>query len=111
NRIKIKFYKVEFYNQKLNVQLPCDLDNTIFLAMSYFGFDSLTMDDKISRIKRESNALVIEDNTHRFLSDINFSNSVDYVITSLRKWFPILSGGYAVKINSSFVYNLKLRDS
>ncbi|MDK6864082.1 hypothetical protein [Nosocomiicoccus ampullae] len=111
NGLKIKFYKVEFYNQKLNVHLPYNLDNTIFLAMSYFGFDSLTMDDKISRIKKNSNAIVIEDNTHRFLSDINFSNSADYVITSLRKWFPILSGGYAVKNNSSFVYNLKLRDS
>lgn len=111
NNIKVYFYEIKFYNQKLEVQLPRNLNNAIFLAMNYFGFDSLTMDDEILTIKKEFDAIVIEDNTHRFLSDISFSNAADYVVTSLRKWFPILSGGYAVKINSSFVYNAPLKNS
>src|SRR5699024_4051027 len=44
----------------------------------------------------------IKDITHRLLCEKKFCEKADYNIASLRKWFPIPSGGLAVKQNGIF---------
>lgn len=64
------------------------------------------MDDYIKRFK-DKGKIVIEDITHSILSEKRYSENSDYLIGSLRKWFPINSGGIAVSLNSKFEIELK----
>src|SRR5699024_5381606 len=49
---------------------------------------------------KEKGTIILEDNTHRILNDSSYSSHADYTIASLRKWFPIATGGYLTKANS-----------
>ena len=46
--------------------------------------------------------IIIEDITHSIFSTKRYSEKSDYLIASLRKWMPILSGGLAINMNSNF---------
>lgn len=101
--IKVDFYSVD-YTTKLeyNIDLNCECD--IFFAMSYFGFSSTNMDSYIANFKQRG-IIVIEDITHRLLCNEAFCKEADYLVASLRKWFPLISGGLAVCLNDKFGIN------
>ncbi len=64
------------------------------------------MDEYIKKFK-EKGKIVIEDITHSVLSQKSHSEFSDYLVGSLRKWFPISSGAIAVAMKSNFELNLK----
>lgn len=100
NNIQIEFYDV--YNEgKLDFNINVHQDCDIFFAMNYFGFTDGRMDVYIDKFK-EKNIIVIEDSTHSLLSDFPYNKNSDYVIASIRKWLPIISGGLASKIQGEF---------
>ncbi|PCD09420.1 hypothetical protein CMV16_03170 [Peribacillus simplex] len=100
NGIHVEFYDV--YNEgKLDFNINVNQDCDVFFAMNYFGFTDGRMDDFIDRFK-EKNIIVIEDSTHSLLSDFPCNKNSDYVIASIRKWLPIISGGLASKIQGEF---------
>lgn len=98
--IEVEYYDV-YYNDGLKYNINIDEDIDIFLAMNYFGYSSTNMEDYIKKFK-EKGKIVIEDITHSILSTQKYSEYSDYLIGSLRKWFPIASGGIAVNMNSKF---------
>ena len=101
--IKIDFYNVYFDNTlKYDIDLEHECD--IFFAMNYFGYTSTNMESYIKEFKKK-NVIVIEDITHSLLSDKIFSKYSDYLVCSLRKWFPIICGGLVAKINGNFNIN------
>ena len=73
--------------------------------MSYFGYSLSNMDSYIE-IFAKKNIIVIEDITHRLLCNNNHSKYSTYLIGSLRKWFPIISGGIAINLKDRFINNL-----
>ena len=104
--LQIKFYNVAYRNGNLlydiNLQQNCDL----FFAMNYFGFTNYNMDFYIEYYKKKG-SIVIEDGTHSFLSQRKYSTYSDFVIVSLRKWFPIISGGLLIGNNEKYLANLR----
>lgn len=103
--IEIILYEVDLMNTlriNINPEQQCD----VFFAMNYFGFSQGRMDNYIEIFKKR-NIIVIEDATHSLLSNTAFNNQSDYIIASLRKWFPIISGGLAVKSVGEFNINHK----
>lgn len=107
NNIKIKFYEVYYDGYRLNYNIDLNQQCDIFFAINYFGFTQGRMDEYINFFKKR-NVIVIEDSTHSLLSNKSFNSKSDYVVCSLRKWFPILSGGLAVKIKGEF--NIKQKE-
>ncbi len=99
--IEVEFYSVSFNNGNfvydINDNVKCD----IFFAMNYFGFSCCSMDSYIERYK-ERNVCVIEDSTHSLLSRRKYNDKSDFVIASLRKWFPIISGGIVINQSNEF---------
>lgn len=99
--IEVLFYDVTFEEGSLRYKIDFECNTDVFFAMSYFGFEQTNMDSIINFFK-DKNVTVIEDITHRLLSEKNHSRKADYIIASLRKWVPIPSGGLAVKQNGHF---------
>lgn len=99
NGYTVEFYNVDVLNNVYDINI--DFDCSIFFAMSYFGFSISNMDKYINILSKKG-IVIIEDITHRFLCDINHSNKADYLICSLRKWFPIISGGIAINMKNVF---------
>lgn len=64
------------------------------------------MDEYIKKFK-EKGKIVIEDITHSVLSQKSHSEYSDYLVGSLRKWFPISSGAIAACMNSNFELDLR----
>ena len=56
------------------------------------------MEEYIKRFK-EKGKIIIEDITHSILSEKRYSEYSDYLVGSLRKWFPISTGGIVVNRN------------
>ena len=101
--INIEFYNVYFDNT-LKYDIDTDYDCDIFFAMNYFGYSSTNMEKYIEQFKSRG-IIVIEDFTQSLLSKKAFYNKSDYVICSLRKWFPIATGGIVSKLHSNFNIN------
>lgn len=99
--IDISFYDVTFDSGGIKYVIDYSKDVDIFFANSYFGFQCTIMDMAIGEFKNR-NVTVLEDITHRLLCKQNYCKRADYVICSLRKWFPIPSGGLAVKVKGYF---------
>lgn len=87
--IEITYYEV-YYDKGLKYNINLDEDIDIFFAMNYFGYSSTNMDVYIKKFK-EKGKIVIEDITHSILSSKKYSEYSDYLVGSLRKWFPIAS--------------------
>lgn len=102
--IQIVYYDV-YYNEGLKYNINLDEECDIFFAMNYFGYSESNMEKYIKYFK-EKDIIIIEDITHSILSQKKFSNYSDYLIASLRKWFPISSGGLAVCVNKNFEIEL-----
>ncbi len=103
--IEVVYYDVYFDNGlKYNINLNQECD--IFFAINYFGYSCMNMEDYIKQFKKKGK-IVIEDITHSIFSNKKYSEYSDYLFASLRKWFPIASGGIAVNMNSNFLLNLE----
>ncbi len=71
-------------------------DCTVLLRCGYFGYaDSWTWDTPEDF--RSRGGVVIEDVTHSLLSDLPAHPGSDYLVASLRKWGPLLCGGFCRK--------------
>lgn len=99
--LKIVFYNINFENGKFTYQIPKVGPHSIILIMSYFGLNTMEAHRTIEQL-HDSGAIIIEDSTHSLLRERAISNNCDYAIASLRKWFPIPTGGWAGKKNGSF---------
>lgn len=99
--IEIYFYDVIANGSGIEYRIDYEKDIDVFLAISYFGFSSSAMDSIIKNFK-DKNIITIEDITHRLLMKQNHSNKTDYCIGSLRKWFAIPTGGFAIKMDGDF---------
>lgn len=99
--LKIEFYNVGYENGKfIYQQLKCSV-NSVVLVMSYFGLDTSGARKLIQEV-HEGGAIVIEDITHSLLRKDAASDISDYVVASLRKWFPIPTGGWVGKKSGVF---------
>jgi len=102
--IEVCFYSVYFDKSIIaKIDIPNDVD--CLLWCNYFGFE-VSMPD-LDTFK-ERGGIVVEDITHSFLSIKQFHESSDYLVASLRKWEPILCGGYFVsRKNTKIDFELK----
>ena len=100
--MEVCFYPVG-YEDGLTVDygaVPEDCD--ILLWMRYFGFSTPEPPQAlIDRIHRRG-GIVMEDCTHSLLDKAPVRPFSDYAVCSLRKWFPLLSGGIAIKKSDTF---------
>lgn len=83
HNISVKFYDIYADTEGLRAQVPEIQDGTIFYCMTYFGFTKIDGID-IKEI-RESAEVIIEDQTHSWLTGRSFEG-VDYCYVSYRKW-------------------------
>lgn len=99
----IKYYNVDLMNNKfyIDIQFNC----SIFFGMSYLGYSNSNMDYYIKKFKMKSIA-VIEDITHRVFCKKSHCESSNYLIASLRKWFPIYTREIAINKNCNFKKNI-----
>lgn len=121
NKKEIVFYKVD---SNFNIDYD-DLASkikgvkTIFI-MHYFGcLQPKTILNKIAKLAKERKITIIEDTTHSILS--KKSTIGDYMVCSIRKWFPIARGGvlyskkelknrkYKVDTNNAQIYAMILK--
>ena len=98
---KIEFYEVTWEAGSFSYHLPSVEDHSVFLVMNYFGNEVHTTHSIIRELHGKG-AVVIEDITHSMFNKEPVSQYSDYYVTSLRKWLPIPSGGWAAKRNGSF---------
>ncbi len=93
-RIEIAFYNV-WYDGGLcvDVAIPPDID--IFLWCNYFGY--INEMPNLTNF-RQDGGVVIEDITHSLLSTSPYHEQADYLVASLRKWEPIICGGYCAAV-------------
>lgn len=105
--IEVEYYDV-YFNENLKYNIDLENDSDIFFAMNYFGYSETNMEEYIKKFK-EKGKIVIEDITHSILSKKRYSEYSDFLIASLRKWFPISSG--AIAVNMKKVFNLKLSEN
>lgn len=88
--INFIFYEVNFHNGlDIQVDIPEDID--LLLWCNYFGF-RVKMPDFTDFIDR--GGIILEDITHSFFSQNVYNSQSQYVVASLRKWGPLLCGGY-----------------
>jgi len=106
--IKIEFYKVTISETGLAFDIDVNKKIDVFFAISYFGLEQ-SMDNVILKMS-DNNVVVIEDVTHRLLSKRTHFIKSDYLIASLRKWFPIPTGGLLMK-KDGFIFNKPTRNS
>ena len=95
NGIEVVFYNVN-YDDKLKINFSIAANSDAVLWCNYFGFNIPTPD--ITAFK-ESGGIIIEDITHSFFSTNQYNDQSDYLVASLRKWEPIVCGGYCCSVN------------
>lgn len=88
--IDVSFYSVT-YTDRLIINLEINEDVDCVLWCNYFGF-YVPMPDLRQFIKR--GGIIIEDITHSLYSKRQFHDQSHYIVASLRKWEPILCGGF-----------------
>ena len=98
--INIIYYDV-YYDNGLKFNIDNNQECDIFFAINYFGFSEGRMDKHI-KVFKQRKITVIEDITHSLLSKNQYNSESDYIIASLRKWFPVISGGIASKNKGNF---------
>ena len=107
--IDIIYYDVSISSNGLIYHIDYSKDVDLFFAMSYFGVEH-SMDEVIQEFKTLG-ITVLEDITHRLLSETSFSKYADYGVASLRKWFAIPTGGLLVSRTSINIKPNKISDS
>lgn len=96
NKINVIYYLVSYSVNGISYKIDYNINCDIFFAMSYFGLEDTKMDSIIEKYS-ERGTIVIEDFTHRMLSNKSHSVLAHYGITSIRKWFAIPTGGFLYK--------------
>lgn len=105
---KLEYNSEEFQNAVLLY------NPSVILVHGYFGFNSLfNLEISISDL-RANGIIVIEDVTQTLYSEFRHLD-VDYYIGSLRKWAPLVDGGFALSTDGVFgdkpeQADLKLRE-
>lgn len=88
--IDVQFYQVNYDDELIiNIEIPSDIDCVLWC--NYFGFiNSMPIFEDF--IKK--GGIVIEDITHSMFSKYVYHEQSDYLVASVRKWLPVLSGGF-----------------
>jgi len=98
--IAVDFYDVRIADSfEINLAIPTDCD--VLLWCNYFGFQSNYPKDIVLAFQKRG-GIVIEDITHSLLSEKQCLENSNYLVASLRKWGPLLSGGFCSKRNGNF---------
>lgn len=98
--IELVFFNVNFDNGlKIELNITDDID--AILWCNYFGFE-YQMPDLSDFIQR--GGIIIEDITHSFYSSKQYNKQSHYLIASIRKWGPLLSGGYCASKKKKLIY-------
>lgn len=91
--IPIQFYAVNWNPQDGIVRTHfVPQTGEIVLLLAYFGFEDMGK-DFVFHACQEQCVPLIEDCTHCLLSQKRAPQITDYRVASLRKWFPLASGG------------------
>lgn len=98
--ISCVFYDVNYENG-ININVNISDDVELLLWCNYFGFQT-KMPDFSEFIHR--GGVIVEDITHSFLSKTPHDVQSQYIVASLRKWGPLLSGGYCATKEGSLEY-------
>lgn len=88
--INVSYYPV-IYDRGLRTELEISRDTDVILWCNYFGFcnDMPDLADFIAH-----GGTIIEDITHSLYSDHSYHEQSQYLVASVRKWEPIICGGY-----------------
>lgn len=101
--IPLSFYAVDFYDViSLDFSDAIEACNVLLIA-NYFGYKSSPFPAEVIQKFRANGGIVIYDATHSLFIDDLPLNDCDYVVASLRKWGPLLSGGLCCKMKGVFV--------
>lgn len=98
--IDVEFYDVN-YNEELEIDLNIQDNVDAILWCNYFGY-YLKMPNLNDFINR--GGIIIEDITHSFYSETKYNKQSNYLIASIRKWEPILCGGYCASLKNKMNY-------
>ena len=101
--IPISFYDIIFNGEKIEYHINKNEECDLLLIMKYFGAEANHYDEIIFSLKNKG-CIVIEDVTHILLNDRNDNYIADYQVASLRKWFPVPSGGILTKKKGKLKY-------
>lgn len=104
HNIKVIYYDVTYGRDGIEYNVNFGVECDVFFALTYFGLEDPKEMDSIIRRFSNQGRIVFEDITHRLLSESSHSNLAHYSIASLRKWFPVYSGGYIIKHNDLLDY-------
>ncbi|WP_270816073.1 sugar transferase [Hungatella effluvii] len=94
--IKIEYYKVEINDKGFTYNLPTVEKGAVVLIMGYFCISTEGAHNAIEELHKQE-VVVIEDITHSMFSKNGTSPYSDYLVASLRKWFPTPAGGWLGK--------------
>ena len=108
--INVEFYTIHFKSGNLIYNIDYEKKCDVFFAMNYFGFSQNGMDACIENFKNRK-ICVIEDMTHSLLSERKYNRNSDYVVASLRKWFPIICGGVLINNRENDFDTNQLKDN
>lgn len=92
----VAFYTVS-YDGSLTMDFEGAADCDVFLFCNYFGFRHMKYPHALADAIHRHGGVILEDMTHSLLSENPVCAQSDYYIASLRKWFPLYSGGICVK--------------
>lgn len=107
HNIELCFFYVGFQDElKIKLEITDDID--AILWCNYFGFKNL-MPDLSAFIK--CGGIVIEDITHSLFSESSYHIQSTYLVASIRKWIPILCGGYIASKKKSLKVKPKIYPS
>lgn len=105
-------FEIRYYNYNKNMTIKISEINKkiheynpdVVLLQPLFGFNNIIEDESIDSKN------VILDNTQNIFSKNNFSNmKIDYEIASIRKWVPLIDGGY-IKKNNGILNEFEITD-
>ena len=92
--IEVFFYSVKFERKmEISFKIPEEIDCVLWC--NYFGFVN-DMPDMQAFI--EKGGIIIEDITHSLFSKKKYHEQSHYLVASVRKWEPLLCGGYCVSL-------------
>lgn len=88
--IAVNFYDV-FWDGEFRIELDIHQDIDLLVWCNYFGFTQRmpALSQFIAR-----GGIIIEDITHSYLSEKSYHTQSQYLVASVRKWLPLLCGGY-----------------
>ena len=98
--IAFDFYNVEMKNGVITYDIDVTKKCDLFLFMRYFCIKSNGLDQMIAALKQKQ-VVIIEDITHSLFSEKVYFENSDYVVASLRKWFPTPAGGWVGKLTGT----------